>query len=120
MTRPSLYELLPFDDPRWDASPPSGSRRASVPQDMLRVGPWQTYWPSPELEKSVFLDGWLKQRQAEGRKKIGDVADWEFCQDPDLQALQKILALVREWRLRMGSLSYTNTLLTRPGRSHRG
>jgi len=119
VTRPSLYELLPFDDPHWECVAADGSRSRISAQDMLRVGPWQTYWPSPELEKSVFLDGWLKQRQAEGRKKIGDVADWEFCQDPDLQALQKILALVREWRLRMGSLSYTNTLLTRPGEPSR-
>jgi len=119
VTRPSLYELLPFDDPHWECVAADGSRSRISAQDMLRVGPWQTYWPSPELEKSVFLDGWLKQRQAEGRKKIGDVADWDFCQDPDLQALQKILALVREWRLRMGSLSYTNTLLTRPGEPSR-
>ena len=119
VTRPSLYELLPFDDPHWECVAADGSRSRISAQDMLRVGPWQTYWPSPELEKSVFLDGWLKQRQAEGRKKIGDVADWEFCQDPDLQALQKILALVREWRLRMGSLCYTNTLLTRPGEPSR-
>jgi hypothetical protein len=33
--------------------------------------------------------------------------------------LQKMLAQVRDWRLRMGSLSYTNTLLTRPGEASR-
>ena len=85
---------------------------------MLSVGPWQTYWPSPELERRIFLDDWLKKREAEGRKKI-DPPDWEFCQDPDLRPLQKILAQVRDWRLRMGSLSYTNTLLTRPGEPSR-
>ena len=36
-----------------------------------------------------------------------------------MRALQKILAQVRDWRLRMGSLSYTNTLLTRPGEASR-
>jgi hypothetical protein len=118
ITRPSLYELLPFDDPRWECVAADGSRSRVSAQDMLRVGPWQTYWPSAELEKKIFLDGWLEPRETEGRKKI-NLADWEFCQDPDLQPLQKILAQVREWRLRMGSLSYTNTLLTRPGEASR-
>jgi pimeloyl-ACP methyl ester carboxylesterase len=118
VTRPSLYELLPFDDPRWECVAADGSRVRISAQDMLRIGPWQTYWPSPELERRVYLDGWLKKREAEGRKKI-DPPDWEFCQDPDLPQLQKILAQVREWRLRMGSLSYTNTLLTRPNEPSR-
>jgi hypothetical protein len=113
VTRPSLYELLPFVDPRWECVAADGSRVRISAQDMLRVGPWQPYWPSPELERRVFLDDWLKKREAEGRKKI-DRPDWEFCQDPDLRALQKILAQVRDWRLRMGSLNYTNTLLTHP------
>jgi len=118
ISRPSLYELLPFDDPHWECVAASGSRmRVSAP-DLLTVGPWEPYWPSPELERRVFLEGWLKKRQAEGRKQINE-PDWEFCQDPDLRALQKILAQVREWRLRMGSLSYTNTLLTRPGEPSR-
>jgi hypothetical protein len=95
-----------------------GSRVRISALDMLRVGPWQPYWPSPELERRIFLDDWLKKREAEGRKKI-DPPDWEFCQDPDLPQLQKILAQVREWRLRMGSLNYTNTLLTRPGEPSR-
>jgi hypothetical protein len=30
-----------------------------------------------------------------------------------------MLAQVRDWRLRMGSLSYTNTLMTRPGEASR-
>ncbi len=118
VTRPSLYELLPFNDPRWECVAADGSRARVSAQDMLRVGPWQPYWPSAELERHTFLDDWLKKREAEGRKKI-DPADWEFCQDPDLPQLQKILAQVRDWRLRMGSLSYTNTLLTRPGEPSR-
>ncbi len=118
VTRPSLYELLPFDDPHWECVAADGSRTRISALDLLRAGPWQPYWPTPELERRIFLDDWLKKRQAEGRKKI-DVADWQYCQDPDLPQLQKMLAQVRDWRLRMGSLSYTNTLLTRPGEPSR-
>ena len=118
ISRPSIYELLPFDDPRWECVAADGSRTRVGPLDMLRVGPWQTYWPSAELERRLFLDDWLKKRIAEGRKKI-DVADWKFCQDPDLPQLQKMLIATRDWRLRMGSLSYTNTLLTKPGEPSR-
>lgn len=118
ITRPSLYELLPFDDPHWECVNADGSRLRVSALDMLRIGPWQPYWPSAELERRIFLDDWLKKREAEGRKSI-DAPDWEFCQDPDLAQLQKILAQVRDWRLRMGSLSYTNTLLTSPGQPSR-
>jgi pimeloyl-ACP methyl ester carboxylesterase len=118
ISRPSLYELLPFDDPRWECVAADGSRTRVSALDMLSVAPWQAYWPSPELERRVYTNDWLKKREAEGRKKI-DQPDWQFCQDPDLPALQKILAQVRDWRLRMGSLSYTNTLLTRPGEASR-
>jgi len=114
ITRPSLYELLPFDDPRWECVEADGSRRRVAAEDMLTVGPWEPYWPSAELERRLFLDDWLKKREAEGRKQIVP-ADWEFCQDPQFGALQKILAQVRDWRLRMGSLDYTGTLLTLPG-----
>jgi hypothetical protein len=118
ITRPSLYELLPLDDPRWECVEADGSRHRVAAEDLLTVGPWEPYWPSAELEKRVFLDDWLKKRQAEGRKPIV-AADWEFCQDPGLGALQKILAEVRDWRLRMGSLNYTSTLMTNPGEATR-
>jgi pimeloyl-ACP methyl ester carboxylesterase len=118
VTRPSLYELLPFEDPRWECVAANGSRVRVGALDLLSVGAWSRYWPSAELERRIFLDDWLKKRQAEDRKSIHE-ADWEFCQDPDLRQLQKILAEVRDWRLRMGSLSYTNTLLTRAGEPSR-
>jgi pimeloyl-ACP methyl ester carboxylesterase len=118
VTRASLYELLPFDDPRWECVEADGSRRRVAAEDLLTVGPWQPYWPSAELEKRLFLDDWLKKREAEGRKKIVPT-DWEFCQDPQLGKLQTILAQVRDWRLRMGSLNYTNTLMTMPGEPSR-
>jgi hypothetical protein len=41
VTRPSLYELLPFVDPRWECVAADGSRVRISAQDMLRVGPWQ-------------------------------------------------------------------------------
>jgi pimeloyl-ACP methyl ester carboxylesterase len=118
ITRPSIYELLPVDDPRWESVAPDGSRHFVAPGDLLTVGPWAPYWPSAELEKKLFLDDWLKKREAEGRKNIVP-ADWAFCQDPQMEPLQKILAQVRDWRLKMGSLSYTATLLTSPGESPR-
>jgi pimeloyl-ACP methyl ester carboxylesterase len=118
ITRPSLYELLPFDDPRWECVAADGSRTRVGAPDVLSVGPWEPYWPTAELEKRLFLDGWLKRQQSAGRKSGGG-SDWAFCQDADLHQLQKILAQVKDWRLRMGSLSYTNTLLTRPGEASR-
>lgn len=118
ITRPSLYELLPFEDPHWEVVQNNGSRSRVSAQEVLTVGPWQQYWPSAQIEQRLFLDDWLKKREAEGRIKI-DPAAWCYCQDPDLKQLQNILAQVREWRLRMGSLDYTNTLLTRPGEPSR-
>ena len=118
ISRPSLYELLPFDDPHWETVASNGSRQRVGAQELLTEGPWQQYWPSAEIERSLYLDDWLKKRMAEGRKKI-DLSSWEFCQDPDMRPLQKILEQVRDWRLRLGSLSYTNTLLTRPGEPSR-
>jgi pimeloyl-ACP methyl ester carboxylesterase len=118
ISRPSLYELLPFDDPRWECVAADGSRRRVSAQELLTVGPWENYWPSAQLERKLYLNDWLRQRAAEGRKKI-NVADWEFCQDPELPQLQHMLAQVRDWRLRLGSLSYTSTLLTAPGQASR-
>jgi hypothetical protein len=118
ISRPSLYELLPFDDPRWECVAADGHRTRISAQDLLSVGPWEPYWPSAELERKVFLDGWLKKRQAEEHRQINP-AEWEFCQDPAFQPLQKILAKVKEWRLSMGNLSYTDALMTRPGESSR-
>jgi len=118
ISRPSLYELLPFEDPHWESVAANGARQRVGAQELLTVGPWQPYWPTPELERRLYLNDWLKKRIAEGRKKI-DPAEWQFCQDPDLRPLQKMLGQVRDWRLRMGSLSYTNTLLTRPGEESR-
>jgi len=118
ITRPSLYELLPFDDPRWECVAADGRRTRIGMPDLLSVGPWEPYWPSAELERKVVLDGWLKKRPAGANPPI-DPADWEFCQDPSYHPLQKILSQVKDWRVRVGSLSYTNTLLTRPGEASR-
>ena len=93
-------------------------RRRISAQELLTIGPWEPYWPTAEIERRLYLDDWLKKRQDEARKQIVP-ADWEYCQDPDLPKLQQILAQVRDWRLRMGSLSYTNTLLSMPGEPSR-
>jgi pimeloyl-ACP methyl ester carboxylesterase len=118
IARPSLYELLPFVDPRWECVDADGSRHRVAAEDLLTIGPWQPYWPSAEIEQRLFINGWLKKREAEGRKHIVE-ADWEYCQDPLLGKLQTMLAQTREWRLKMGSLSYTNMLLTNPGETSR-
>jgi pimeloyl-ACP methyl ester carboxylesterase len=118
ISRPSLYELLPFEDPRWECVAADGTRRRVSAQDLLTLGPWENYWPSAELERRLYIDDWLKKRMAEGRKKIS-LPDWEFCQDPSMRPLQRMLVQVRDWRLRMGALSYTNTLLTAPGQPSR-
>jgi pimeloyl-ACP methyl ester carboxylesterase len=118
ISRPSIYELLPFDDPRWECEAADGTRRRISAQELLTVGPWEPYWPTAQIERKLYLDDWLKKRIAEGRKRI-DFPDWEFCQDADLSKLQHMLAQVREWRLRLGALSYTNTLLTAPGQDSR-
>jgi hypothetical protein len=117
ITRPSLYELLPFDDPHWHIQASGGSRRMRA-QDVLRANSWETYWPSAQLEKRLFLDGWLKDIKKEGRKHI-EAAEWEYCQDPGYEKLKRILSQVAAWRHVMGRLSHTNALLTRSGESSR-
>lgn len=114
ITRPSLYELLPFDDPHWKAVQANGNSRRMTAQDVLSASSWEPYWPSAPLEKKLFLDGWLKDREAEGRKRI-DPAQWEYCQDVGYAKLKAILSQVRAWREVMGRLSRTESLLTRSG-----
>jgi hypothetical protein len=111
ITRPSLYELLPTGNPHWVSDGSSGEGRRMKAGDVFEATSWERYWPTAELEKRLFIDGWLKDRQAEGRKKIV-AADWEFCQDPAYGPLRKILEQTREWRSRMGSLAHTEELLT--------
>jgi pimeloyl-ACP methyl ester carboxylesterase len=118
ITRPSLYELLPVQDPRWECVAADGSRTRVAAPDLLNIGPWEPYWPTAEAERKLFLDDWLKKRMAEMRKKINR-PDWEYCQDPAYGQLQKMLVQTREWRLKMGSLSYTDLLMTQPGGSSR-
>lgn len=45
--------------------------------------------------------------------------NWEFFQDNHLIQLQNILAQVRDWRISLGTLGYTQQLLTRPNESPR-
>jgi hypothetical protein len=73
------------------------------PQDVLRADSWETYWPSAQLEKRLFLDGWLKDFKKEGPKHI-EAAEWEYCQDPGYEKLKRILSQVAAWRHVMGRL----------------
>jgi hypothetical protein len=118
ITRPSLYELLPTGDPHWTAVQADGARRQMRAGDVFRATSWEPYWPSAQLEKKLFLDGWLEKREAEGRKKI-EVAQWEYCQDPGYGKLKAILAQVTRWRSLLGPLSGTEKLLTAPGERSR-
>ena len=118
ITRPSLYELLPFGNPHWRVRRPDG-RLASVRADeVLRAETWRPYWPSAELERTLFLNGWLRERKADGRKQIVS-AEWEFCQDSRLGKLKAILSRARAWRSKLGRLSQTRQLLTNVGESSR-
>ena len=116
VTRPSLYELLPSGNPHWTTVQPDGARRTMTAADVLRPASWEPYWPSAEMEKRLFLDGWLKARAEKEGKPI-DPSPWEFCQDPAYGKLKTILAQVAEWRRVMGRLSDTDRLLTRAGLS---
>jgi pimeloyl-ACP methyl ester carboxylesterase len=108
ITRPSLYELLPTGNPHWIRV--ISGRRETMP-DAFATEPWKRYWPTAALEQKLFVDGWLKAREAEGRKKI-DPSKWIFCRSD--QPLETLLAQARHWRDTMGSLQHTSDLLTAP------
>ena len=118
ITRPSLYELLPMDDPHWTAVQPNGARRKMMAEDVLFSDSWAPYWPSAGLEKRLFIDGWLKERGAKLGKMMNPSA-WDFCQDAGDEKLKAILAQVRLWRKIMGRLSDTDRRLTRDGETSR-
>jgi pimeloyl-ACP methyl ester carboxylesterase len=118
ITRPSLYELLPFGDPHWQRKLDDGRVQGVDGTDFLNASSWERYWPSAELEKKLFIDGWLTDRETEGRKTI-DPENWTYCQDPSHGKLKILLSGVRSWRQGMGRLSHTESLMTRPGESTR-
>ncbi len=118
ITRPSLYELLPLRDPNWTRIDEEGHSIGVSLDDMLTIGTWKYYWPSAAAERKKFLDPWFA-RFAQGPDEPVDSVKWEFCQDNNFVELQNILALVREWRLQLGTLGYTDKLLTRPGEPSR-
>ncbi len=114
ITRPSLYELLPTGDPAWTERLPDGRVRRMGKNSVFRAESWERYWPTAGLERRLFIDGWLRQREAEGRKRI-EPAAWEFCQDESYGPLKKIMAEVNAWRAAMGTLDGTSKLLAAPG-----
>jgi hypothetical protein len=89
-----------------------------APGEVFKATAWKTYWPSAELERRLFLNGWLKERQAEGRKSIHP-AQWEYCQDPAYPRLTAMVDAVRAWRESLGPLSETERQLTAPGEAPR-
>ena len=118
ITRPSLYELLPFDDPHWQRRHANGSSQRMRAEDVLSADSWETYWPSAQLERKLFLDGWLRARKEEGGKPI-EQTEWEYCQDPGYAKLKTILSQAVSWRHVMGRLSRTNSLLSLSGEASR-
>jgi hypothetical protein len=118
ITRPSLYELLPSTDPHWSVIEAEGKQLNLRQSDVLKASSWEPYWPTPKLEKNLFLDGWLMDREKEGRKSI-HLSDWEFCQDPDYSKLKVLLAETAHWRHLMGPLSETNRLMKNLNQSSR-
>jgi hypothetical protein len=118
ITRPSLYELLPTNDPHWTSLQPGDRQRHMTAPDVFDAASWESTWPSAGLERRLFIDGWLRQREQDGRKSITP-ADWEFCQDPAYSKLKTLLAETVRWRRLMGPLSATDRLLTRPGQPSR-
>lgn len=111
ITRPSLYELLPTGDPHWTRVIDGRSERMT---DAYATAPWKRYWPSAELEQRLFIDGWLKPREAEKRKQIIE-PDWIYCRDKS--ALDRLMDEARDWRRKMGTLRDTDELLTESGAS---
>jgi pimeloyl-ACP methyl ester carboxylesterase len=118
ISRPSLYELLPSTDPHWSAVEAGGKQLHLRASDVLKSSSWETYWPTSALEKKLFLDGWLKDREKEYRKSIRP-SDWEFCQDQNYSKLKLLLAETAHWRHLMGPLSETNRLMTHSGEPSR-
>ncbi len=118
ITRPSLYELLPLDDPHWTAVQANGERRKMMADDMLFSDSWEPYWPTAGLEKRLFIDDWLKKR-GEKLGKVINPAAWYYCQDPNFERLKAILSQVRIWRKIMGRLSDTERKLARDGEKSR-
>jgi hypothetical protein len=118
ITRPSLYELLPSTDPCWTVIRADGGKSRVSESNVLKASSWENYWPTSALEKKLFLNGWLKDREKEGRKTI-HLSDWEFCQDPEYSKLKMLIAETAHWRHLMGPLSETNRLMTQAGQTSR-
>ncbi len=114
ITWPSLYEMLPFEDLHWEQTDAQGRSTRISPDDLLKTGVWQNQWPSAPAERSEYLDPWLS-RFMDGQREPKERTAWEYCQESGGVALQNILAQVRDWRLQIGTLSYTGQLLASTG-----
>lgn len=115
---PSLYMMLPFDELHWVKNFPKTPSRRVSPVDLLKTGEWEETLPQASDEKSLYLTPWKKKLMNGYQEPIED-KNWEFFQDNHLIQLQNILAQVRDWRISLGTLGYTQQLLTRPNESPR-
>ena len=87
IARPSLYELLPFDDPRWECVAADGSRHRVAADDLLTVGPWEPYWPSAGTREAALHRRLAEEArgggpQAHRRRRTGPIARtrcWASC-----------------------------------------
>jgi hypothetical protein len=111
ITRPSLYELLPSTIPHWECVAADGSRTRVSAQDVLSVGSWEPYWPSPELERRVFLNDWLKK----GRRRAASKSTrptGNFARTPISGRCSASSRRFGTGGCGWGASAYTNTLLT--------
>ncbi len=120
ITRPSLYYLLPQDDPHWIVPNLSSSKRPHRfgAEDLLHLATWRHFWPSAELENELFLKPWLEREHDAGRP-LRPRHEYEYCQDEHLPKLKKMLHDVTKWRKLLGPVSTTDAALTRPGEPSR-
>jgi pimeloyl-ACP methyl ester carboxylesterase len=116
ISRSSIYQLLPFDDPSWVTNLPDKARFNA--EDLLEVSTWRNFWPSAQAERELYLQPWLDKQEEVGRP-IQDRSEYEFCQDPELPKLTKILQGVKTWKKELGPLSTTHQSLMRSGEPSR-
>lgn len=118
LSYPSLYMMLPFEDLHWVKNNPKSPSRRVAATDLLKTGEWEEILPSADDEKNLYIDPWKKLLMNNYQEPI-DPQNWDFYQENNLIQLQNILAQVRDWRISLGTLGYTQQLLSRPGEDTR-
>ncbi len=116
ITRPSIYELLPFQNFTWKNKNADGSSYSISASQLLESATWKPFWPTAEEEEREYITPWLHHFMG-GEHEPKDPAVWEFCQNDE--NLKKILHEVSSWRSQLGALSETDKILTKPGEKSR-